>query len=145
MARETKRTGNCECPDVWTDGTSGRSHLQSASTPFHVTHAPEAPTRELPQAAADHSCRAMVCSPPLTTAKSRNTARNLIYTNQMKIHYTRSIYFLKHRDTILSTYKRRQMKHLKHAFKTLETKLLKTLKSHCKHTQHPEKTFATHV
>jgi hypothetical protein len=30
---------------------------------------------------------------PLTTMESRNTAETLIHTNQMGIHYTRTIYF----------------------------------------------------
>jgi hypothetical protein len=46
----------------------------------------------------------------------------------------------KHSDTTLVTYKRRQIKHLKHTFETLE-KHLKTLKIIANITQHPYKTL----
>jgi hypothetical protein len=46
------------------------------------------------------------------------------------------------KQTVLATYKRRQMKHLKYVFKTLSKKHLKTI---VKHTQHPDKTLATYV
>jgi hypothetical protein len=51
---------------------------------------------------------------------------------------------LKYPDTTLAIYKRRQMKHLKHAPETLE-KQLKTLENHCKHMQHSDKTIAIYV
>jgi hypothetical protein len=54
--------------------------------------APEGPVRELPQAAADHCCKGMVYSPLLTVAEARNTARNLIYTNQIEIRCSCPIY-----------------------------------------------------
>jgi hypothetical protein len=42
---------------------------------------------------------------------------------------------LKHLDATLATYKRRQMKHLKHASETLDKKNhQKTLENRCKHT-----------
>jgi hypothetical protein len=44
-------------------------------------------------------------------------------------------------DATLVAYKKRHMKHLKHASETF----VKTLKNHCKHTQHIDKTLATYV
>jgi hypothetical protein len=52
---------------------------------------------------------------------------------------------LKHFDVTPATYKREQMKHLKHAYKTLEKNTLQTLKIIVKYTQHQDKTFATDV
>jgi cell division protein FtsB len=51
---------------------------------------------------------------------------------------------LKHLDTTLATYKRRQMKYLKHTSKTLE-KHIKTLENHCKHMQYLDKTLSTYA
>jgi hypothetical protein len=46
---------------------------------------------------------------------------------------------LKHPDAILATYKRRQMKHLKHASETSAKTCEKHLKTIATHTQHPDK------
>jgi hypothetical protein len=50
------------------------------------------------------------------------------------------MHFQKHPYAML-TYKKRQIKHLKHASKVLT----KTLENHCKHTHYPDKTLATYA
>jgi hypothetical protein len=49
--------------------------------PMQGMRRPEAPIRELPQAATDHCCRDVVCPLPLTIVEARNAARNLIHTD----------------------------------------------------------------
>jgi hypothetical protein len=46
--------------------------------------------------------------------------------------------YLKHPDTTVATYKRRQMKRLKQASETLAKKPEKTFENHCKHMQYPD-------
>jgi t-SNARE complex subunit (syntaxin) len=52
---------------------------------------------------------------------------------------------LKHTDAIIATYKRRQMKHLKHVSEALAKICEKTLENYCKHTHHLDKILATYV
>jgi hypothetical protein len=60
----------------------------------HAGPAPlETTVQELPQAAADHYYRGVVCPRPLTTVEVRKPAKNMIHTNQMEIRCTRPIYF----------------------------------------------------
>jgi hypothetical protein len=50
---------------------------------------------------------------------------------------------LKHLDTTVATYKRRQMKHLKQVSETLAKTSKKTFENHCKYMQHPNETLAS--
>jgi hypothetical protein len=59
----------------------------------------------------------------------------------MHIPCATSDLLLKHPDTTLATYKKRQMKHLKHASETLAKQLKTTANIH----KHPNKTLATYV
>jgi hypothetical protein len=52
---------------------------------------------------------------------------------------------LKYSDATLATYKRRQMKHLKHASEILAKTLEKHLKTITNITQHPDKILRTYV
>jgi hypothetical protein len=56
----------------------------------------------------------------------------------MCIPYATPDLLLKYPHTTLATYKKGQIKHLKHAYETLA----KTIENHCKHL---DKTFATYV
>jgi hypothetical protein len=52
---------------------------------------------------------------------------------------------LKHSDATLPTYKRRQMKHLKHVSETLAETPKEHLKTIANIKQHPDKTLGTYV
>ena len=86
---------------VWTSGRTKRPDAHTCSLlPHHFTcpmraHVPEASARELSQAGLTIATGRGL--PAATNhVESRNTAGNLIHTNQMKIHYTRSMQHLQH-------------------------------------------------